>query len=72
MVYCLHEHKEADMGYRSKVQVIVRGRNQQRQFYFICPAPLAEALEIKKGETIEWIVEDKNTLIVRRKDESDE
>jgi bifunctional DNA-binding transcriptional regulator/antitoxin component of YhaV-PrlF toxin-antitoxin module len=54
------------MGYRSKVQVILRSSNQQRQFYFICPAPLAEALEIEKGETIEWIVQDKHTLVIRR------
>ena len=54
------------MGYRSKVQVIVRGSNQQRQFYLICPAPLAEALEMEKGETIEWIVQDRNTLIIKR------
>jgi bifunctional DNA-binding transcriptional regulator/antitoxin component of YhaV-PrlF toxin-antitoxin module len=58
--------KEAVMGYKTKVQVIVRGSTQQRQFYFICPAPLAEALEIEKGETIEWIVEDKNTLVIKR------
>lgn len=60
------------MGYTSKVQVIVRGSNQQRQFYFICPAPLAEALEIRKGEHSEWIVQDKNTLIIRRQGESHE
>ena len=53
------------MGYQSKVQVIERGVIQ-RQFYLICPAPLAQALEIEKGETIEWIVEDKWTLTVRR------
>jgi len=60
------------MGYKTKVQVITRGSNQQRQFYFICPAPLGEALEIEKGETVEWIVEDKNTLIIKRRSESDE
>jgi hypothetical protein len=27
---------------------------------------LAQALEIEKGETIEWIVEDKATLTVKR------
>ncbi len=53
------------MGYQSKVQVIERG-GIQRQFYLICPAPLAQALEMEKGETIEWIVEDKWTLRVRR------
>ena len=53
------------MGYQSKVQVIERG-GIQRQFYLICPAPLAQALEIEKGETIEWVVEDKWTLTVKR------
>jgi hypothetical protein len=53
------------MGYQSKVQVIERG-GVQRQFYLICPAPLAQALEMEKGETIEWVVEDKWTLRVRR------
>jgi len=32
----------------------------------ICPAPLAQALELAKGEEIEWIVEDKTTLILKR------
>ena len=53
------------MGYQSKVQVIQRAKGQQ-QFYLICPAPLAQALEMEKGETIEWVVEDKWTLRVRR------
>ena len=53
------------MGYFSKVQVIERAKGQ-RQFYLICPAPLAQALEMEKGETIEWVVEDKCTLRVRR------
>ena len=53
------------MGYQSKVQVIERG-GIQRQFYLICPAPLAQALEMEKRETIEWIVQDKWTLTVRR------
>jgi len=57
--------EDAAMGYQSKVQVIERG-GIQRQFYLICPAPLAQALEMEKGETIEWIVEDKWTLTVRR------
>jgi hypothetical protein len=53
------------MGYLSKVQVIERARGQ-RQFYLICPAALAQGLEMEKGETIEWVVEDKWTLRVRR------
>jgi len=53
------------MGYFSKVQVIARA-NGNRQYYLICPAPLAQALEMEKGETIEWVVEDKRTIVVRR------
>jgi bifunctional DNA-binding transcriptional regulator/antitoxin component of YhaV-PrlF toxin-antitoxin module len=53
------------MGYLSKVQVIQRG-GKNRQYYLICPAPLAQALEIEKGETVEWIVEDKQRLIIKR------
>lgn len=53
------------MGYISKVQVIQRG-NKNHQYYLICPAPLAQALEIEKGESVEWVVEDKMTLTIKR------
>jgi hypothetical protein len=54
------------MGYFSKVQVIQRARGT-REFYVICPAQLAQALEMEKGEEIEWVVEDKHTLTIRRR-----
>jgi len=54
------------MGYLSRVQLIQRARGT-RQFYLICPAQLAEALELEKGEEIEWVVEDKRTLTIRRR-----
>lgn len=53
------------MGYFSKVQVIQRGE-KNRQYYLICPSPLAQALEMEKGEIIEWVVQDKKSLILRR------
>lgn len=53
------------MAYLTKLQVIERANGQQ-QFYLICPAPLAQALEMQKGETIEWVVEDKWTLRIKR------
>ena len=53
------------MGYESKVQVIQRG-GKNRQYYLMCPAPLAGALELEKGERIEWVVKDRYTLEVRR------
>jgi len=53
------------MGYLTKVQVIERA-NHTRQYYLICPAPLAQALELEKGEAIDWVVEDRNHLVLRR------
>jgi len=53
------------MGYLSKVQVIQRSGGN-RQYYLICPAPLAQALEMEKGENIEWVVEDKSRLTIKR------
>jgi hypothetical protein len=53
------------MGYLTKVQVIERA-NDTRQYYFTCPAPLAQAMELEKGEEIDWVVEDRNTLVLRR------
>ena len=54
------------MGFQTKIQVIERVNNT-RQFYFICPAPLAEAMEFKKGESVEWVVVDKRHLTIKRK-----
>lgn len=53
------------MGYVTKVQVIKRA-NDTRQYYLICPAPLAQALGMEQGESVEWVVDDRNTLILRR------
>ena len=53
------------MGYISKLQVIQRG-DKNRQYYLICPAPLAQALELEKGESVEWVSEDKTTLTIKR------
>lgn len=53
------------MGYLTKLQVIQRGA-RNRQYYLICPAPLAAALELEKGETLEWVVKDRHTFEIRR------
>lgn len=52
------------MGYPTKVQLIQRQESQQ--WYINFPAPLAQAMEFQKGETIEWVIQDKNTLVLRR------
>ena len=54
------------MGYPSKVQAIERAGGY-RQFYLLCPAQLAEALEWEKGEEIEWVDKDPRTLVIRRR-----
>ena len=53
------------MAYFSKLQVIQRG-GQNRQYYLICPAPLAAALELEKGEALEWVIKDRTTFEIRR------
>jgi len=53
------------MPYHSKLQVIERG-GKNRQFYLICPAPLAAALDLEKGEELQWVLKDRYTFEIRR------
>jgi hypothetical protein len=53
------------MGYPTKVQVIKR--KNSRQFYVNFPAVLAHAIELYKGEIVEWSVKDKHNLVLKRK-----
>jgi len=55
------------MGFPTKVQLIDRKGSQQ--WYINFPAALAQACEFLRGEVVEWIVKDKNTLILRRNDD---
>jgi hypothetical protein len=52
------------MGYPTKVQLIERKDSQQ--FYINFPAPIAQAMEFAKGEVVEWIIADKQHLILSR------
>jgi bifunctional DNA-binding transcriptional regulator/antitoxin component of YhaV-PrlF toxin-antitoxin module len=52
------------MGYPVKIQKVERPTN--RSYYVNFPVALAEAIGLKKGEDLEWLLEDKNTLILRR------
>lgn len=54
------------MGYPTKVQCIER--KDSEQFYINFPAPLAQALEFTKGETVHWTVHDKGHLILSRQE----
>jgi antitoxin component of MazEF toxin-antitoxin module len=42
-------------------------RPTNRSYYVNLPVVLAEAMEIKKGEEMQWLVEDKNMLLLCRK-----
>jgi antitoxin component of MazEF toxin-antitoxin module len=52
------------MGFVTKIQRVDRPTNQS--FYVVMPSALAQAFELDKGEEFEWIIEDKNLLLLRR------
>lgn len=52
------------MGYPTKVQLIKR--KQSEQWYINFPTALAQAMEFERGETVEWTIEDKAHLLLRR------
>lgn len=53
------------MGYPTKVQLIARKKTAD-QYYINFPTAVAEAMELQKGEIIEWIIEDKANIIAHR------
>jgi antitoxin component of MazEF toxin-antitoxin module len=52
------------MGFVTKMQRVDRPTNQS--FYVVMPSALAQSFEVDKGEEFEWIIEDKNLLLLRR------
>lgn len=52
------------MGYKVKIQRVDRGKT--KSFYVNFPAVIAESAEIEKGEEMEWVIEDRNTFVLRR------
>lgn len=61
----MKQEKGAYMGYPTRIQVIKRKLSEQ--FYVNFPSALAHAVEFQKGEIVEWVFEDKTTLILKRK-----
>jgi len=53
-----------NMGYPVKIQKVDRPTN--RSYYVNFPVALADALGIRKGEKFNWLLEDKNTLVLQR------
>ena len=52
------------MGHKVKIQRVERGST--KSFYVNFPATIAEACQLEKGEEMEWLIEDRNTFILRR------
>jgi hypothetical protein len=52
------------MGYPTKVQLI--RRQDSEQWYINFPAAIAQAMDFVKGETVEWVVQDRGHLLLRR------
>lgn len=52
------------MGYPTKVQLIQRKASQQ--WYVNFPSALAQAMQFSRGETVEWLVEDRAQLVLNR------
>jgi len=53
------------MGYKVKLQKVSRPTNNT--FFITVPVVLVKTMELAKGEEMEWVLEDKNTLVLRRK-----
>lgn len=54
------------MGLPTRMQLIKRKKSEQ--WYVNFPAAVAHAMEFVKGEVVEWIIEDKSQLVLRRRD----
>jgi len=54
----------SQLGYFTKIQKVKRPTNQS--FYVNLPSAVAQSMNIKKGETFEWIIENKNLLLLKR------
>lgn len=52
------------MGYKVKIQKVNRGKT--KSFYVNFPAAVAESSKIEKGEEMEWLIEDRNTFVLKR------
>ena len=52
------------MGFPTKIQLIKRESSEQ--WYINFPSAVAQAMEFNKGEQVEWVIENKNKLILKR------
>jgi hypothetical protein len=55
------------MGFPTKIQLIKRTASEQ--WYINLPSAVAQAMEFQKGEVVEWVIEDKQRMTLRRADQ---
>ncbi len=55
------------MGFPTKIQLIKRAKSEQ--WYINFPSAIAQAMEFERGEVVEWLIEDKLKMTLKR-DES--
>ena len=55
------------MGFPTKIQLIKRTASEQ--WYITFPSAVAQAMEFQKGEVVEWIIEDKERMTLKRADQ---
>ena len=58
------------MGVPTKIQLIKRIASEQ--WYVNFPSAIAQAMEFKKGEVVEWVIEDKQRMTLNRADQAEE
>lgn len=56
------------MGFPTKIQLIKRTKSEQ--WYINLPAAVAQAMEFEKGEIVEWIIENKKKMTLKRTKET--
>jgi len=54
------------MGYPTRIQLIKRAKSEQ--WYINFPSAIAQAMEFERGEVVEWLIQDKQTMILKREE----
>jgi hypothetical protein len=54
------------MGYPTKIQLIKREKSEQ--WYINFPSAIAQAMEFQRGEVVEWLIQDRKTMLLKREE----
>lgn len=57
------------MGFATKVQLIKR--KESEQWYINFPSAVAQAMDFERGEVVEWYIQDRSTLVLKRPSATD-